>query len=380
VVTGLFNGDAITVGSVYLPGSGLYDSLSAARDQIIALIPFFIGYRYFSSEAHVKDFLYFLVAVVVGYSVLLLFEVRFSPQLHYWVYGYYPSQFAQTIRDGGFRPMAFMGHGLTAAFLVANAAIAAATIARLQTESKSSLNHTESKSGFNHKPAFVYLNVVLLISKSLAATVYSMALGSTVLFLKAWTTIRIACLLASVALIYPALRMADLFPTTLAVDLASQISDARAESLAFRFANEDSLLERAKERSLYGWGRYGRNRVFDVDTGKDLTVTDGLWIITFGQYGWLGFIGQFGLLSLGIFRAAQAASRSTRDVKVLLAGLATTLAITMINLIPNAALLPWTWMIAGCAVGLSEAILTKGSSVLNRPRHYIGLSRTRSGS
>ena len=30
-----------------------------------------------------------------------------SPQLHYWFYGYYPSDFNQYMRDGGFRPMVF---------------------------------------------------------------------------------------------------------------------------------------------------------------------------------------------------------------------------------------------------------------------------------
>src|SRR5436190_1035143 len=61
LVTGLFNGDGISIGDVYLPPVGLYDSISAIRDQIIALIPFFVGYRYFSSQTHVISFLRFLV-------------------------------------------------------------------------------------------------------------------------------------------------------------------------------------------------------------------------------------------------------------------------------------------------------------------------------
>jgi len=358
LVTGFFNSSPAGAGVVYIPGVGLYDACSAIRDQTIGLIPFFVGYRYFRSEAQVREFLSFFVAAVSLYSLLLLFEVRFSPQLHYWFYGYYPSEFVQEVRDGGFRPMAFMGHGLTAASLVANAAIAAATIARFRSGPKHRLNH---------KGIFLYLNFVLLVSKSLAATVYSTVLGSAVLFLKPRNVTLLACLLAVASLTYPALRIVEVFPTGVAVDLARQVSNDRARSLEYRFANEEVLLDRANQQPLYGWGRYGRNRVFDPDTGKDLAVTDGLWIITFGQYGWLGFIGQFGLLSLGIFRALQAGRRLSGDISFLLAGLAATLAAIMINLIPNASLLPSTWMIAGCAIGLSEAILlTVGPSLASR--------------
>ena len=45
-------------------------------------------------------------------------------------------------------------------------------------------------------------------------------------------------------------------------------------------------------------------RVYDSDTRRDISVTDGHWIITLGQAGLLGFIAEFGLLTLPIFRRA----------------------------------------------------------------------------
>ncbi len=60
------------------------------------------------------------------------------------------------------------------------------------------------------------------------------------------------------------------------------VSADRANSLRHRLNNEDMLLSRAFESPLFGWGGWGRNRVYD-ENGKDLTVTDGLWIIIIVQ-------------------------------------------------------------------------------------------------
>ena len=59
------------------------------------------------------------------------------------------------------------------------------------------------------------------------------------------------------------------------------------------------MLERASERILFGWGRFGRSRVYN-EYGSDISVTDGRWIITLGQFGVVGFMGEFGLLALAL--------------------------------------------------------------------------------
>ena len=88
------------------------------------------------------------------------------------------------------------------------------------------------------------------------------------------------------------------------MDVSASFSSDRSGSLEFRFDNEEKLLQHASNRFWFGWGRYGRNRVFDEDTGQDTTVTDGRWIITLGCFGFLGFLAEFGLLVLPIFAAA----------------------------------------------------------------------------
>jgi tetratricopeptide (TPR) repeat protein len=47
------------------------------------------------------------------------------------------------------------------------------------------------------------------------------------------------------------------------------------------------LAAKALQRPLFGWGGWGRNRVFD-EKGRDLTITDGYWIIVLGSFGAVG--------------------------------------------------------------------------------------------
>ena len=55
----------------------------------------------------------------------MLFEIRMSPQLHRWLYGYYPFGFITQMRYGGFRPSVFMENGLVCAFFAMTAMVAA---------------------------------------------------------------------------------------------------------------------------------------------------------------------------------------------------------------------------------------------------------------
>ncbi len=47
------------------------------------------------------------------------------------------------------------------------------------------------------------------------------------------------------------------------------------------------LSEKALRRAMWGWGRFGKSRVYD-ENGKDISTTDGLWIITLGISGIVG--------------------------------------------------------------------------------------------
>src|SRR5258708_7931891 len=133
LVTSLLNEDPIFIGDKVLPGVGAYDGVSALLSQFIMLIPFFIGRAFLRRAADTLQVFCVLSLAGLAYSLLLVFEIRFSPQLHNWLYGYYPSDFIQVMRGkGSFRPMAFMGNGLVATFFAMTATVASAALWRAQ--------------------------------------------------------------------------------------------------------------------------------------------------------------------------------------------------------------------------------------------------------
>jgi hypothetical protein len=203
----------------------------------------------------------------------------------------------------------------------------------------------------------LYLSMILILCKSLGALAYGALLAPLVRFTKPRIQLRVALVLVSIALLYPLLRAGDVFPTKTFIEIANLVSADRASSLKFRFDNEEQLLERGSQRFLFGWGRWGRSRVYEVETGKDLSTTDGRWIITMGQFGFFGFLAEFGLLALSVFRAASAL-RFTQSVheQVCLAALALIVAINIVDLLPNATFTPWTWLLAGALLGRAEAL------------------------
>jgi hypothetical protein len=346
-VTSVLNSDAIVIGATFLPGVGFYDALSTVVGQFIFLLPFFLGWQLLRSSADTEQILRILVIAGLFYSLLMLFEIRMSPQLHRWVYGYHGTSFLIEVRDGGFRPAVFMENGLLAALFAMTVAVAAAAFWRTQTR--------VARVGPGILTA--YLSVVLVLCKSLGALVYGVALVPLVRFSKPRLQLRIALVLATFALLYPILRAADVFPTRTMVDVAKMVSAERGSSLETRFDNDEWLLERASRRFLFGWGRWGRSRVYDTETGKDVSLTDGRWIITIGQFGIFGFLAEFGLLALPIFRAASALrfTESARD-RVFLAALALIVAINLVDMLPNATVTPWTWLLAGALLGRVQAL------------------------
>ena len=330
-----------------LPGISHYDALSAVVAQFISLVPFLLGRQILRSSADNQEVFRVLVVAGLFYSLPMLFEVRMSPQLHNWIYGYFPHSFGQQMRDGGFRPVVFIGHGLGVAFLAMTSVVAATTLWRMR------IRVFRLPAG----AITAYLGVVLLLCKSLGSVVYTAFAAPMVYFAKPRLQLLLAVVLVSIALLYPTMRGTDLFPTSYLVELAKSISDERAQSLKFRFDQEQQLVEHAWARFSFGWGRFGRNRVYDEWSGRDLSVTDGRWIITMGQFGFFGFLAEFGLLALPVLRATSSFryANSVHD-QVLLAALSLIHAINVVDLLPNALLSPLTWLIAGALLGRSEAL------------------------
>ena len=262
--------------------------------------------------------------------------------------------------------MVFMGHGLTVAFFVMTTVVAAAALWRVRIRVRR----------IPSAAVMAYLGILLFLCKSFAALMYGTVLGFLVRFTRPRLQLHVALMLTAIALLYPLFRSADLVPTTTMLNVAESISAERADSLKTRFDSEEKLLGRARERFVFGWGRYGRSRLYN-EVGEDFTRSDGAWIITVGQFGLVGFFGLFGLLALPVFRANSAVklTKSTPD-GVLLAALALIVAVNIFDLLPNSGMNSWSWLLVGALLGRAEAL----QIAARRPQEIgprLGRSRNR---
>lgn len=338
----MFGAEPISFVTHSLPGLRLIDVASVLSSQAIALIPFILGWAFLSSHTGTRELLLALMVGGLMYSVPALAEVRLSPQINVWVYGFFQHDFGQMMRDGGFRPIVFLPHGLWAAFFFMTAVLSAAALAR----------DADRTTRPRFLAAAVWLAIVLYLCKSLAPLVYGLALAPVLLMTSPQAQVRLALAFAVVAVLYPMLRDHGLVPTDRLLAWAEAIDPDRAQSLDYRFGNEEMLLERAHEKRLFGWGGWGRNLVRDTQTGELISVPDGEWIIVFGTFGWVGYLSKMGLLAAPLFLLWQrmrgnAPSRPT-------AALALILAITLVDMLINAILTPYTWLIAGAVLGYCE--------------------------
>lgn len=342
VGTAMTNGDSLAYGRLFIPGLSPYDIASQLIQTAVMLLPFFLARRFLCHPDQHVSLLWLLVAAGMAYSFLSLFETRFSPQLNTKIYGYFQHDWNQHLRDGGFRPIIFLQHGLWVSIFFSTVVLAALTLARQSIVS-------------NKRYLYLYLALwallVLALTKSLGALVITLALAPVILFCSTRLQIKVAMVLAIIVMTYPALRGGGFVPIDKVYSIAESIDPNRALSLGARLQNEELLLEKAQQRPLFGWGSWGRNYVYDT-RGYAETVTDGYWIIIISTNGWVGYIGIFGLLSSGIIGMFLASRRM--DISPATAGLTVILAGNMVDLIPNATLTPLTWMIAGALLGRFE--------------------------
>ncbi|MDJ0629457.1 MAG: hypothetical protein QNJ44_14455 [Rhodobacter sp.] len=341
------NSDPISFPAWSLPGLGLRDVASAFGGQVIAILPFLLARHLLATEDNIRELLLAIVIAALVYSVPALIEIRLSPQINTWVYGFFQHEFVQTMRSGGFRPIVFLEHPLWLAIFVVAALLSATALMKASVDERR----------VRFVLAMIYLAGLLYLCKSLASFAYGVCLVPVVLFAGMRLQIKIAVAFALAAVIYPLLRGVGWVPVEDILEWANSVNPARAASLAYRFETETLLLERASERPWVGWGGWGRNLIHDSETGELLTIPDGRWIIVFGTYGWLGYVCEFGLLSLPIFLLGRAAlNASGHHISPYAAAAVLILGINMVDMLLNAALTPITWMLAGAGLGYAERL------------------------
>lgn len=341
VMTAATNKDTLIYGSTSLPALQLYDGFSLALSGLTLAVPLLLGRKFL---AHPESHVFLLRSLIVGglaYSLLVLYEVRMSPQLSNMVYGFFPHSWVQHIRSGGWRPVVFMEHGLQLAIFLAATTLATFAASRcLETQRR----------GF-YLLGGIWLLGTLVLSNSLGALLITLAFLPAILFLGPRLQMLFAGCIAVTVVLYPMLRSVDVIPTERLVSMAESIDARRAGSLQYRFDNEDALLEHARERPLFGWGGWRRNRVFN-ETGQDISTTDGAWVIVMGIRGWVGYLAQFGLLTAPLLLVS--IRWRQYEVSSVTIFLALVLSALLVDLIPNGFLSPVTLLIAGALWGRLE--------------------------
>lgn len=358
-VTTILNTDPIYWGEFRIQAMTLKDSLGLVVQQTLLIIPFLLARRFLYRAQDQRDLLFAFMIGGLIYSLPMLLEVRLSPQLNFWVYGYYQHDFIQTMRFGGFRPMVFLYHGIWAAFFLLMAILSAFALWRTR----------QIRSNWKLLLVALYLTGVLVLAKSLGAWLFAAVLIPVFMFVGARWQMRLAVVIACFAIAYPALKGVDLVPQGKILWLADTIDPERAASLSFRFENENQLLERAKERPLFGWGSYDRNQILDPASGEVETVTDGRWVILIGQLGWLGFLAEFCLLVMPVlFLWRETRYRAPEDYSPLIVPLSLILAVNVFDMLPNATLTPLTWLMAGALTGYAESLRHSRNAYQSRHR------------
>ncbi|QCO56121.1 hypothetical protein EOK75_10500 [Pseudorhodobacter turbinis] len=345
IATSLTNPDSIPIEAGDVPALRLYDSASTISYQFIALIPFFLARTLLRTAEAMRTVVLALVFAGLIYSVPMLIEARLSPQINVWVYGFFQHDFSQSMRGGGFRPMVFMPHGLWVAFFALMATISALLVLRTGT----------AEDRPKQLMTFLYLFLVLVMCRSAGPLVFALGLIPVILILGRRWQVMLAGFLGLIVITYPLLRGAQLIPLDAILDYAYSISPDRHQSLNFRVVNEERLLARAMEKPIFGWGGYGRNLILDPITGLIQTIPDGQWIIVLGTYGWLGYIAEFGLLVMPlVFLGREGLLLRSAAFSPFACGIALIYAANLVDLLPNATLIPFTWLMAGALLGYAE--------------------------
>ena len=252
-LTALANGEPVIAGPLYIPGMTLYDAVSLMMGAAISILPFVLGMRVLGTPEAQADLLRVLVLAACAYACLALFEVRMSPQLSKWVYGYFPHDWIQHVRNGGFRPVVFLNHGLALGNFLCMAVLAACALWRQALRDR--------LQAAPWLTAMLWLALTLMLSRNLGATALMLVFAPVILFTPPRMQVLVAATFAGMVLTYPMLRGAGLVPTGAILTLAESVSEERAQSLKYRLNNEDILLARANEKPLLGWGSGPRPRL-----------------------------------------------------------------------------------------------------------------------
>jgi hypothetical protein len=209
-----------------------------------------------------------------------------APQLHAWLYGFTVSVAWERYGIFGplqWRPVVFMGSSFALSMFFGLATLVAMQFWRSGTQ----------RYVYGIPMLWIFLGLLgfTILCKTMSA-IFPTMLGIAVLAVPiVWRTRLALIALMLAAPTYMMVRSTGKWTGDGAVSIIQSVfGERRAESLGARFENEDRLVARALEQPLWGWGRMDGNWRVRDDEGNDITLSDGLWVISLGQWGMVGLV------------------------------------------------------------------------------------------
>lgn len=359
-------------------GLGPYDGLAEALSQTVTWgFPYWLGRLYLGSLEGLKQLAVGIVGGGLLYVPLCLFEIRMSPQLHRWLYGFYPQSFDQALRYGGFRPFVFMQHGLMVGMWLMTATLIAFwlwrsgtlqfTLAQRPIQSnpqkadRMKQGKIPDRAGNTENLALgivLLLGVTFILEKSTGAYFLLLLAGLLIFSIRQWKTavllFLIPCIISGYLIFASMGGITPQIVQQVSSALTQVTNEDRAASLVFRIENEARLSAKARQQPWFGWGGWGRARVYD-DYGNDISVTDSLWIIAFGNQGIVGLVSLMSALILPVlgFVVLRCPAQTWNHPQVLPAAvLAVALMMYTIDCLINAMVNPIYTLVAGGLAGI----------------------------
>lgn len=313
-------------------------------------IPYFLGRIYFNNLDGMRQLALGIFTGGLAYIPFTMFEGVAGPLLHLKIYGFNAFEdWSQARRLGGWRPVVFMQHGLMVGMWMMTATLIGIWLWRTGV----------IKKHWNRpiNQLVIVLLIAFLLCRSTGA--YNLLVfGLGILFIgKQFRTAFPLYFLVGFVVFYLYMAASGNFSGGDTVSFINQVfGEERAGSLKFRFDNEEILGARARQMLLFGWGDAGGNRVRDA-WGRDISVTDSLWIITFGVNGLVGLISLFSSLLLpAVSFCLRYPSSTWSNRKVAPAAvLAVTLVLYVLDCVLNAMVNPVFALISGAVAGLAMA-------------------------
>lgn len=339
----LLNRDAFSVGAAVIREIETRTAITyVIEDWLAFFVPFLVGLAITRQREWALEGVRAWLVLAGVYGVFVVFESRFSPQLHIKLYGYFQHDWIQMVRDGGFRPIVFMNHALEVALYMSMSTLLAAMALKRGKIVKSAL------------PLLLYLVLCTLLCKSSGSIGMMMAGLGLLLFAKPVSQARVARVLVWLVLLVPVVRASGYFPADRIITWATNLTNAeRADSLAYRFRNDGELVERTMERPWFGWGGESRGFVYNAD-GTTNTVVDGFWIIIFNARGFIGYYALFGVMVWPVFVANKRITKLERKDRTLLGGLTLVHGLYCFDLLINGMYNAFPFLLGGMVFGVSR--------------------------